>query len=86
MKILCKDSIKIKSTHQQNVRGDYSKDKKELEFTNTCDENHKFNNFSLSLRHHPQQWCHLIHATVGHVGINNIYNLNSYCRSKATVV
>ena len=86
MKILCKDSIKIKSTQQQNVREDYSKDKKELEFTNTCDEDQKFNNFSPALRHHPRQRRHLIRATVGCSGINNIYNLNSYCRSKAIAV
>ena len=86
MKILCKDSIKIKFTQQQHVRGDYSKNKKELEFTNTCDEAHKFNNFSPALRHHPRQLCHLIRATIGVPGINNICNLNSYCRSKATAV
>ena len=86
MKIICKDNIKIKFTHQQNIRGDYSKDKKELEFTNTCDEDHKFNNFSHALRHHPQQRRHLIRATVGVPEINNIWNLNSHYRSKATAV
>ena len=60
LKILCKDSIKIKSNQQQNARGDYSMGKKELQFTNTCDEDHKFNNFSLALRNHPGQLRHLI--------------------------
>ena len=58
------DSINIKSPQQCAGREESSKDKKELEFTNTCDEDHKFNNFSLPLRHHPRQRCHLIHATV----------------------
>ena len=44
-----------------------------MEFTNTCDEDHKFNSFSLVLRHHPWQWRHLIRATVSMRNQPNLY-------------
>ena len=65
VKILCKDSIKLNQPSSELLGKIKVEKKKGLEFTYTCDEDHKFNIFSLALRHHPRQRCHLICVTVG---------------------
>ena len=59
------EQYKIQNNPAVTARGNKRESKKGLEFTKTCDEDHKFNSLSIALRHHQRQRHHLIRATVG---------------------